>query len=641
MERILVIRRLNFITFIFAFIARIFRFEIYFYQSSNAFRKRIVLKIVEKLSLQKIDFQTCSDIGVNPIFGMRGDYTDEITDELFEIGTAGRFAPLFSNVEAVNDKLKALYKKFVISRCDTLYQISIWLNGNYQTHSNHHSKIYFLGGICKIREKFLLKSCNGVKVIPVFSSNFYLFFDIFLGVIGNFHRLLFRYIYRVKDVKGDDEKSSIINSNIDISSYEVLFFPHQSIFYGDLFVKDHFYSENKRSVFYPSNILHVEFTNIFLDKKQREFYDKNEIKTTLFPKSTIRNYCRIGSHVLKSIGLVESLLLLRKNSVLFYVLFFNSCSFLSKMESIKSFSNAKIALVGYEILFPPVLSMALESSGVKTAAVQERFMAGTFYENWGFILDNYFCNSDFSCKQLGESKDKFINFCIPCGQVRTDLLKQFEIKVDSNDIKKNLIVAFDYHSVQSSDLNRTQPIINWKANKAFYKDLCKLAEKFPDVNIVIRGKNINWTKNSSFKDVLIKINNLPNIDISADFDTLNEQYKLASEASLIIAKHTSIADELIAIGKPTLFYDFLPNAKKVISRYFDYNNPDIFVHSYRDLEQRVRVFFQDGEYLTEFQLFELQKIINNGPADGKVKKRIMSNLDALYIKTQSPKNNNS
>ena len=120
MERILVIRRLNFITFIFAFIARIFRFEIYFYQSSNAFRKRIVLKIVEKLSLQKIDFQTCSDIGVNPIFGMRGDYTDEITDELFEIGTVGRFAPLFSNVAAVNDKLRALVKKFVISRCDTL-----------------------------------------------------------------------------------------------------------------------------------------------------------------------------------------------------------------------------------------------------------------------------------------------------------------------------------------------------------------------------------------------------------------------------------------------------------------------------------------------------------------------------------------
>jgi hypothetical protein len=99
---------------------------------------------------------------------------------------------------------------------------------------------------------------------------------------------------------------------------------------------------------------------------------------------------------------------------------------------------------------------------------------------------------------------------------------------------------------------------------------------------------------------------------------------------LISAKHTSIADELIAIGKRVVFYDFLPNSSKIISREYDYNKSNIFVYSYEELELMVKSVINDGQLLTEPKLIELQKIINNGPADGKVKDRIMNNLDIVY-----------
>ena len=40
---------------------------------------------------------------------------------------------------------------------------------------------------------------------------------------------------------------------------------------------------------------------------------------------------------------------------------------------------------------------------------------------------------------------------------------------------------------------------------------------------------------------------------------------------------------------------------------------------------------EDNYYLKKSKLIELQEIINNGQADGKVNNRIMNNLNSLYM----------
>mgnify|MGYP000344730507 CR=1 FL=1 len=76
--------------------------------------------------------------------------------------------------------------------------------------------------------------------------------------------------------------------------------------------------------------------------------------------------------------------------------------------------------------------------------------------------------------------------------------------------------------------------------------------------------------------------------------------------------------------------DFLPNSSKVISREYDYDKADIFVHSYDELELKTKSVVNGDNLLTESKLIELQKIINNGPADGKVKHRIETSLKNLF-----------
>jgi len=631
MKKILVIKKLNILTFFLILPPLLSRVPIFYYKSSDIFLRPFFIKISKKISLNRVNFEICDDIGVNPILGRKGDYTDKVLCDLLSSDHVAKFNPFFKKINNVDSKLSLLVKKFIIHRCRELYNITMWLNG--VSEFRHNRKVFLLWDICSIGNGFILKSCQNIDIKIIVYSDFFIFFDfvkkasvICFKKIAQLLKKLF-ILKRKKDVK--ESLKSVMTDGIDTASFEILFFPHQSIFYGDLFVKDYFYSDEKKSVFNIKNILHVEFSSLFLNDDKANFYNDNCIKTVLFPKPKLKEYLKNFRYVLSSIGLVNSLMLLKRNALLFFILLFNTVVFLTKKKVVNSsFPSAKIVLVGYEILFPPIVSLLFESLSIKTVAVQERFTVSAIFENFPIFIDTYYSSSNFVCKKIEQSNSKFVNQCIPCGQMRTDLLERLP-KKDSD--ASNLIVVFDYHSEEDPYKNMLHPDNNWLSNESFYNDICKLANRFKDFNIVIRGKNINWTKISFFKDILELINSIPNLSISKEYKSYGMQYKLASNAKLIIAKHSSIGDEFIASGKPVIFHDFSPNSSKGITREYDYNKSDIFVYSYDELELKVKSIVEDNFYLKKSKLIELQEIINNGQADGKAVDRVMSNLNALYM----------
>ena len=246
-----------------------------------------------------------------------------------------------------------------------------------------------------------------------------------------------------------------------------------------------------------------------------------------------------------------------------------------------------------------------------------------------FFIDTYLCHSQLVCKIIEKSNDKFVNNCLPCGQTRTDFLINYQ-KNNTSENKRFTIIAFDFHSNYDLNINRLNPLVNWRANASFYKDLCKLAERFTEVDIIIRGKNMAWTNIPYFKEVLAKVNRISNIWIDEDYSEIEKQYKLAAISDLAIIKHTSIGDELLAVGKKVIYYDFIPNSSSYsASSNFNYNGYNIFAHSYDHLEHMVKIVVDGGELLTDEEVLDLQVIINNIPADGRVKQRVMKNLDIL------------
>ena len=115
-----------------------------------------------------------------------------------------------------------------------------------------------------------------------------------------------------------------------------------------------------------------------------------------------------------------------KNNFLYYAIIFKVFILFNRnRDTLEVYKRAKIALVGYELLFPKDIALALESLNIKTIANSERFLPS--YMNRTFILDTLFSISE-SASEIIESSDRFIiNNILPVGQVRTDyfLIKSF------------------------------------------------------------------------------------------------------------------------------------------------------------------------------------------------------------------------
>ena len=177
MEKILVIKKLNILTFFLTLLLYFLKIKVFYYHSSDFFLRPYFVKVLEKISIYRVNFEECDDIVEQPYFGRKGDYTDQIASNLLDSSYITKFSSLFEKINNVDSKLYLLIKKFVAARLfhNEVYFLSLWLNGMHRFRYDH--KIYLLWNICSIDEDFITKSCKDINVKIVTSTNLYILFD--------------------------------------------------------------------------------------------------------------------------------------------------------------------------------------------------------------------------------------------------------------------------------------------------------------------------------------------------------------------------------------------------------------------------------------------------------------------------------
>jgi hypothetical protein len=387
------------------------------------------------------------------------------------------------------------------------------------------------------------------------------------------------------------------------SASEVLYFPHMGISYGKLFEKNYFYDKDPLSPFASQNITHIEYGMDFSTTEGSYylgFFNRRTARDIIeFFKKTFSLRSILGySNILKGMEVIE--LFLR---------------FAHYKRALKTFSNARLAIIGYDMLFPPSISMVLALYKIPTVAVQERFyppFQGTFC---GFALHTYLTMAPISCQLVSTSPNSYIHNCVAVGPVRSDW-----ITTENED--KNLVAVFDYHSVLSKTEGFAQTAINWKANKSFYLDIIKLAICFTNITFVLRGKNANWMRIEYFDDIKEIISILPNIHVNSNYSTFKESYKLCSQAGLIIAKPTSLADESIAVGKNVIIHDYSHNSPTALSSAFNYFDAPFFCTKFEQVHSMVEKYVKDGQLMDDESYSTLRNKIFLNLADGNVHRHV-------------------
>lgn len=418
---------------------------------------------------------------------------------------------------------------------------------------------------------------------------------------------------------------------IDYNKFEVVYFPHQGIYYGEMFKKDHYYSEESGSPLNKSKILHLslgENIDEYLLASYK-FYQDNDI-----PYADLYELPYNKKDLLRSLlSLIKSInyrIIPDLYNVGLWYIFFIISIYLRIMKYfyiLSKFRNLKIALVGYDWLFPRPLSLALTMLKIKICANEERLIIAFFPDNY-LILDYYFVASTIVAEPC--MKTSQVDHFIPIGLVRVDNIFNYANRKNRNNnkydtIKKDmkLIMALDFYMPPNELVDTTRPVAKISETRQFYNDLILLAREFPELHIVIKGKDAPSYKSAFIKDIIDEISGIKNMSIEVDY-TKYDPYFMGEKADLTIACHTSLCDELLAAGRKVIIYEITDR----LDTLFNYNKLPIIVNNYESLRYHVRNFI-NGIYLDDDTIGRISKEFYSDCYHGNVAKNIRLELEKI------------
>ena len=522
-----------------------------------------------------------------------------------------KYNNLFSIDEKNVKKLRLLIQNIISGQRSTSGKIEIWSN------SHPTEKIILIG--FRFKDFFNFSAANNITkiIIPI-------------DFLFNFIKIFQSQKIENKILKSNNLK----NSEGKIGNSEeksVAFVPHKGLAYGSagetLFQKTLYYSDDKNSCFNKYNILHLDYSNYSSPEKNIHWKCLKKTKIS-FKKIIFKSF--LAS--IKTFYLVRS----RSTFLIWIYLIQQYITYIKYCEVIKNFKKLKLALIDFDYLCPKTLLLAFSKNNIKTIATQERFIT-TFHSYTNIMVDTYFTSSEFTANQFKNSKYYDINHIIPMGQYRSDYITLYKDRMIPEEVAKaknngkKILIILGHHSQNNWYESCREPHLNWTAQLEFLEDCVKLSQDLKNTHIILRYKTIAWTKNKFFKNILSKINNSENISISSNYKDSAFSYKLCANADLVIAKHTSIADECLANEIPVLFYEYTHNMKKIFLVFPNYLSSELICYKFDELYQKSKsILFSNSSKLIE-EVKQLNKTIYFVNEKKNIKKKILENLENKLI----------
>ncbi|MDQ7822509.1 MAG: hypothetical protein RDV48_06905 [Candidatus Eremiobacteraeota bacterium] len=605
----------SYFTFILA--QKLAKKDIYYTEISREFKDtKAVVERLEKNNIKWIKKYYKSNYEHQKYYFIADSFTEIIYNRFFESQFFKILNKDFLNDAVLMKKAEVMWKKIIYEYLENLSQQ--YAAAEYLTENGHYDNAIII--TYEIAANMLKPHANHKIIFNVIPLSYFVLKD-----LSSILKLLFR-MNKKGAITNNKSLETTEGKPLDFPAYKVAFFPHQGIYYGNLFVKDQFYSDDESSELHKSKILHVSINEINEDYIGRALQYYRDFKIPVVDLVEIgysNKKCYLQSMMFlmqKPFSLIRETFRWGLELIFLFVLtFFRVQCFLSVLSR---FKNLKLVMVGYDFLFPPALSLALALLRIHVCAVQERFIMA-FMPNTRFVVDCYFAAGPV-VKEKG-CKHSYIGDFIYTGLPRADNLFLYEkehisdSKYDEIKKKYRLVLALDYFLPRDDVEDISFPHQKVSQMRQFYNDLIKLSVEFPDLYIVIKGKEIESYKSHYIADIVEKIEGLPNMEIETDLDKYNPYY-IGEKADLTIACHTSLCDELLAAGRKVIFYE----ATDYMETYFTYEDLPIIVKDYEVLRNNVK-YFIEGVYLDSKRIERLKAYYSNC-YHGKVKETIRRHI---------------
>ena len=592
-----------------------FKFEVFYLYinaQSNVKKNEIATKLKESNIIPlPIEFQ--KKISDKSSFSLTMIDPDEIVYKKNLILVPDKILKKYCNLFSINDKkikkLRLLLQDFIFIQQQYISgPLGIW------------SALYPEKKLIYVSFKFkcFYNSNTGRNIIKIVIP---------LDIIAYLKKIFSIFVKKNKKQKNEVLDQQNIN---ELKKKTVAFIPHKGLIFGTgaykMFEKSLYYSDDAKSSLNKYNILHLDYSGY-------PSPDKNicwvSLRSSKF--SSVKIFLKTLIASIKTFYLIRSW-----QTFLGWILCIQQYSEFSKYcEVVKGFANLKIAIVDYEALCPKTLLFALEKNKVRTVASQERFIHTFFTSFANVVLDTYYAVSEYAANIMKNSKYHDINNVIPMGQYRSDYISLYKRKNIPEEISKprtdgkKVIIFLGVHSPNCWFDSYHETITSWSAQVNFLEDAIRFSEHLNDTFIILRYKRLDWTKDIYFKNILNKINNYKNILISENYKESYYSYKLCANADLIVAKHTSIADESLSKEIPVLFHEYTHNMKRFASDAFDYSPSGLMCYNFEDLLEKSKSLLFDSSSKLKNEITKLNKTIYYVKEKGSVKHKIVEQLENL------------
>jgi len=311
-----------------------------------------------------------------------------------------------------------------------------------------------------------------------------------------------------------------------------------------------------------------------------------------------------------------------------------------RREIARYYPSLRLAILAYDVQVPSELVLALESLDIPTAALNERPQSVI----WGiqpFSVSTLLTASSFFSKAALESRSVSVNSAVAIGMWRTDLLYEYRARPVHEDCARahqagqRFVVALPYHAAAPGTWSNNPLAVGVQSVTHFLEDLAELAEGRPDLFIVIRGKNAGWVADERFSGIAARIDALPNITVSRDYESLNESYRLCAAADLVIAKHTSLVDEVLALGIPCVLHDYTQNSQDLARNAVRYLPRRLWAENPSELRDLVDFALEGGGAAFQEWWEPHRSLLYENLSDGGVRTRARAYLTTLVEEGRS------
>lgn len=396
------------------------------------------------------------------------------------------------------------------------------------------------------------------------------------------------------------------------SRAHVLFVLNKGLNYGGLYRYDQFFSDDPTSPFHERNMSYVASEPRTLENGAQAF-GMHQLLGERSPTRRILESARLRLSRARDRDLMT-----------------HRQQFLRRAHAYSEglrneFPDARLAIFAFDIQVPIEFSVALRRRGIRTIASHERPQAG-LVPYLTLVADRLLTPSAEFSRLLEVSPHASVRECIPCGFWRTDRLVQERQKARRT---RPMILVLPYELLSENVVARMPSELTVAGFTHFLDDVTALAEEFTHVDIVVRAKTDAWITDPRVAPTVARLLSHDNVQVSRDYDSPLESYRLAAMATLVIGKYTSLVEEALACGIPAFIHDFTHNAHEGMCQMSSYLPTELFLHGRQELLAKARMVIADDGAAFHAAWGPHRESLYGSMNDGHVCERTMASATEL------------